>query len=238
MICFGLESGNQKILDRAHKRITLEKARRAVELSKEPEYPLSALLSLACRGKPGRPGRDVLLCPEPGDPLRIPSPGPIPRDQDPGTGLRIRDQNPHGRLVPLRRRPCGHGDRGGPADEVESFAQSFFQKLGSQIEEMQKGTLAGTYQGPYRQEMEKRIEVDFVWKLLAGDLIEGQGRIPRAEIREAGERAGPLNALAVRLAGIVSMPLPLVEGKLGKTVRTGPYPLSRGTDSFTWAWRE
>ena len=35
MICFGLESGNQRVLDLAGKRATPEKARRAVALCKE-----------------------------------------------------------------------------------------------------------------------------------------------------------------------------------------------------------
>jgi hypothetical protein len=124
------------------------------------------------------------------------------------------------------------------ATEVESFAKSFFQALGAEIEGMKKGTLDGTYKGPYREEMEKRVEVDFAWKLLAGDLIEEQGTIPQAELSAANGKEGSLRALARRLAGIVSLPLPFVESKLCKLSDRGLIRCQRETDSFRWEWKE
>jgi hypothetical protein len=82
--------------------------------------------------------------------------------------------------------------------------------------------------------MEKRVEVDFAWKLLSADLIEEQGRIPRSEIHD---EKGPLGPLARRLADRVSRPLPFVENKLRK-LADRKYLLCREEDGvFRWEWR-
>jgi hypothetical protein len=82
--------------------------------------------------------------------------------------------------------------------------------------------------------MEKRVEVDFAWKLLSADLIEEQGRISRSEIH-AGN--GPLVPLARRLAARVSLPLPFVENKLRK-LADRKYLLCVEEDGiFRWGWR-
>jgi hypothetical protein len=239
MICFGLESGNQEILDLAHKRITLEKVRRAVELSKDAGISPFGSFILGLPGETRETLEETLAFAQSlgvpyGFHLLAPFPGTKIRERASEYGIKILTDD-------WSLYDADHAvteTDGVPAAEVEGFARSFFQKLGGQIEEMRKGTLAGTYQGPYRQEMEKRIEVDFVWKLLAGDLIEEQGEIPRAEIRGAGEKEGPLNPLAVRLAGIVSLPLPFVEGKLRKLSERGLIRCQEGMDSFRWVWRE
>ena len=112
------------------------------------------------------------------------------------------------------------------------------EALGAEIEGMKKGTLDGTYKGPYREEMEKRVEVDFAWKLLAGDLIEEQGTIPQAELSAANGKEGSLRALARRLAGIVSLPLTFVESKLRKLSARRLILCQKSPDSFHWFWRE
>ena len=103
---------------------------------------------------------------------------------------------------------------------------------------MKRGTLSGTYRGPYREEMEKRLEVDFVWKLLAGDLIEELGEIPRAEISKMKENRGPLSPLARRVAEKVSLPFSFVESKLTKLADRGLILSREGTDFFRWEWKE
>jgi hypothetical protein len=121
------------------------------------------------------------------------------------------------------------------AAEVQSFAKSFFGKLGANIEEMKRGTIAGTYQGPFREDMEKRVEVDFAWKLLSGDLIEEKGKISRSEAHAGNGSLGPL---ARRLAAVLSLPLPFVETKLRKLADRG-YLQSREDDGgIRWEWKE
>jgi hypothetical protein len=83
--------------------------------------------------------------------------------------------------------------------------------------------------------MEKRMEVDFAWKLLSNDLIEENGKVGRGEI-SAGD--GPLGPLARRLAAVVSLPLPFVETKLQKLATRG-FIRHREKDGWIqWEWRE
>ena len=239
MICFGLESGNQKILDRPHKRTTLEKARRAVELSKEAGISPFGSFILGLPGETRETMEETRAFAQSlgipyGFHLLSPFPGTKIRDRAPEYGIKILSDD-------WSLYDADHAvteTEGISATEVESFAKSFFQALGAEIEGMKKGTLDGTYKGPYREEMEKRVEVDFAWKLLAGDLIEEQGTIPQAELSAANGKEGSLRALARRLAGIVSLPLPFVESKLCKLSDRGLIRCQRETDSFRWEWKE
>ena len=239
MICFGLESGNQKILDQASKRITLEKARRAVQLSKEAGIsPLGSFIL----GLPGETRKTMeetltfarsLEIPH-GFHLLSPFPGTAIRERAAEFGIKILTDD-------WSLYDADHAvteTEGLSAAEVETVARSFFQPLGAEIENMKKETLAGNYAGPYREEMEKRLEVDFVWKLLAGDLIEGQGEIPQEEVLAYPPGGDPILPLARRLAESVSVPLNFTEEKLRKLSNRGLILCHRTTKSCKWHWRE
>ncbi len=236
MICFGLESGNQKVLDLAHKRATLEKAHHAVDLCKQVGIaPLGSFI-LGLPGETRETMEETISFAQGlgipyGFHLLSPFPGTRVRDRAAEFGLKILTDD-------WSLYDADHAvteTEGVSAEEVQDFAKSFFGKLGSNIEEMKRGTIAGTYQGPFREEMEKRVEVDFAWKLMSGDLIETHGRIPRGEIHPGN---GPLGPLAKRLAGIVSLPLPFVEAKLEK-LAARKYILGQEEDGrFAWRWNE
>ena len=239
MICFGLESGNQKILDRANKRTTLEKARRAVQLSKEVGIsPLGSFI-LGLPGETRETMEETLSFAQSlgipyGFHLLSPFPGTRIREKAGEYGIKILTDD--WSLYDADHAITETEALG--AAEVESFAKSFFQNLGAEIENMKKGTLAGTYWGPYREEMEKRLEVDFAWKLLAGDLLEEQGRIPETEALGPDPREDSLRLLAQRLAGIVSLPLTFVESKLRNLSARRLILCQKSPDSFRWFWRE
>ncbi len=236
MICFGLESGNQKILDLAHKRATLEKARHAMDLCKQAGISPFGSFILGLPGETRETMEETISFAQGlgipyGFHLLSPFPGTRVRERAAEFGLKILTDD-----WSLYDADHAVTETGGvSAAEVQDFAKSFFGKLGATIEEMKRGTLAGTYQGPFREEMEKRVEVDFAWRLLSGDLIESQGRIPRSEVH-AGD--GPLGSLARRLAAIVSLPIPFVEAKLQK-LAARKYILGHEEDGlFTWEWNE
>jgi anaerobic magnesium-protoporphyrin IX monomethyl ester cyclase len=235
MICFGLESGNQKVLDLAGKRATPEKARHAVDLCKEVGIsPLGSFI-LGLPGETRQTMEETISFAQSlgipyGFHLLSPFPGTRVRERAGEYGLKILTDD-------WSLYDADHAvteTEGVPAKEVQNFAQSFFGPLSANIEEMKQGTIAGTYQGPFREDMEKRVEVDFAWKLLSGDLIEEKGKIPRSEIHAEN---GPLGPLAKRLAGRVSLPLPFVETKLRK-LADRKYLLCREEDGmFRWEWR-
>jgi radical SAM superfamily enzyme YgiQ (UPF0313 family) len=236
MICFGLESGNQKVLDLAGKRATPEKARHAVDLCKEVGIsPLGSFI-LGLPGETRETMEETISFAQSlgipyGFHLLSPFPGTRVRERASEFGLKILNDD-------WSLYDADHAvteTEGVSAAEVQSFAKSFFGKLGADIEEMKRGTIAGTYQGPFRKDMEKRVEVDFTWKLLSGDLIEEKGKIPRSEV-QTGD--GPIAPLAQRLAGILSLPLPFVETKIRK-LTDRKYICCREEDGwFRWEWKE
>jgi anaerobic magnesium-protoporphyrin IX monomethyl ester cyclase len=236
MICFGLESGNQRVLDLAGKRATPEKARRAVALCKEAGIsPLGSFIL----GLPGETRETMeetasfaqsLGIPY-GFHLLSPFPGTRVRERASEFGLKILTDD-------WSLYDADHSvteTDGISAAEVQSFAKSFFQKLSKDIEGMKQKTITGAYQGVFREEMEKRVEVDFAWKLLSQDLIEEKGKIPRSEAHTGN---GPLGPLAQRLAVVLSLPLPFVETKLRKFADRG-YLTSREDDgTIRWKWKK
>jgi hypothetical protein len=124
------------------------------------------------------------------------------------------------------------------ASEVENFAKTFFQKLEKEIEGMKMGTLAGTYTGPYREEMEKRAEVELAWKIVSGDLLEEKGEIPLARELASGENGDPLQALARRISAATLFPLPFVENQL-RIFETREFIVCEKTpESYRWRWKD
>ena len=103
---------------------------------------------------------------------------------------------------------------------------------------MKKATLAGTYTGPYREEMEKRLEVDFAWKLLSEDLLEEKGEIPKPEALDPGLREDPFGPLVQRIAAAVSLPAAFAESKLRGLSERGLIHCQETTHSFRWRWKE
>ncbi len=239
MICFGLESGNQSILDRARKRTTLERARRAVELCKDAGISPFGSFILGLPGETRETMEETSVFAQSlgipyGFHLLSPFPGTRVRNRASEFGIKILTDD-------WSLYDADHAvteSEGVSAAEVEGFAQDFFRRLGSNIEEMKRGTLAGTYRGPFREEMEKRLEVDFAWKLLSGDLIETQGEIRRTEVPDSNGTEASLKILARRLAAAVSLPLDFIENKINKLSRQSLLRCRTDGYSFCWEWNE
>jgi len=239
MICFGLESGNQKILDRANKRTTVEKARQAVALAKEAGISSFGSFVLGLPGETRETMEETISFAQSldipyGFHLLSPFPGTSIRERAADYGIKILTDD--WSLYDADHAVTETADLS--AAEVESVARAFFQNLGAEIERMKKGTLAGTYTGPYREEMEKRLEVDFAWRLLSEDLLEEKGQIPKAEALGPDPREGPLQPLIQRIAGAVSLPRPFVESKLRKLSERGLIICQETPHSFRWLWKE
>jgi len=239
MICFGLESGNQKILDRANKRATLEKTREAIQLCKDAGISPFGSFILGLPGETRETMEETISFAQSlgiphGFHLLSPFPGTSIRERAAEFGIKILSHD-------WSLYDADHAvteTESLSATEVESFAKSFFQNLSREIENMKEGTLAGTYTGPYREEMEKRLEVDFAWKILAEDLLENEGKVPKAEALGPNPREASLRLLAHRLAGLISMDRAFIESKLTKLSARGLVVCQETPDSFCWLWRE
>jgi len=239
MICFGLESGNQKILDRANKRTTVEKARQAVAMAKEAGISCLGSFVLGLPGETRETMEETLsfarsLDIPHGFHLLAPFPGTRIRERAGEYGLQILSDD--WSLYDADHALTETADL--RAAEVESFARTFFQNLGAEIDRMKAETLAGTYTGPYREEMEKRLEVDFAWKLLSEDLLEEKGEIPKSEVMGPGRREDPFRPLVERIAAAVSMDRTFAGSKLRKLSERGLIRCQETTHSFRWHWKE
>jgi len=239
MICFGLESGNQKILDLANKHATVERARRAVELSKAAGIAPFGSFILGLPGETRETMEETVSFAQSlgiphGFHLLSPFPGTRVREKAAEYGIKILTDD-------WSLYDADHAvteTEALKASEVEALAKNFFGNLGAEIERMKKGTLTGTYTGPYREEMEKRIEVDFAWKLLSGDLIEEEGAIPEAEAPLRDDRPQPLEPLGRRIASAVAMPQEFVEKILRKWVAKELIVCRKDLTFHRWSWRE
>lgn len=237
MICFGLESGNQKILDRAHKKTTLEKARQAVKICQDVGISPFGSLILGLPGETRETMEETLAFAQSlnipfGFHLLAPFPGTDIREKASAYGLKILSND--WSLYDADHALTETEEL--PARAVEEFAQKFFQNLNKEIERMKKATLAGTYTGPYKEEMEKRLDVDFAWQLLSRDLIEEKGQIKNSSAPLTEESA--LKVLAERLAKETSFPLSFVENKLIHYFKKGLISCAKNQDSLRWKWKE
>ncbi len=239
MICFGMESGNQKILDQANKRTTLEKARQAVQICKDVGIsPLGSFI-LGLPGETRETMEETISFAQSlgisyGFHLLSPFPGTRIREKAAEYGIKILTDD-------WSLYDADHAvteTEALSALEVETFAKSFFHNLGTEIENMKRGTLAGTYTGPYREEMEKRLEVEFAWKILSGDLLEEHGEISPLREMDSGENGDPLQVLAHRISAATFFPFPFVEGKLRKFAERRFILCQKIAQSYRWRWKE
>ena len=239
MICFGLESGNQKILDLANKRATVERARRAVELSKAAGIsPLGSFIL----GLPGETRETMEETIAFAQSLRIPH-GFHLLSPFPGTNIREKADE-YGIKILTDDWSLYDADhavtetKALKAAEVEGVVKTFFSNLTAEVENMKKGTLAGTYWGPYREEMEKRLEVDFAWKLLSGDVLEEKGSIPESEAANHSSSMDPVSPLIQRVVDAVALPQEFVTGKIKKFIEKNLIVCRKTPGGYQWHWRE
>lgn len=236
MICFGLESGNQKILDQANKKITLAKVRQAIEICKQVGISPFGSFILGLPGETRETMEETLTFAQSlgipyGFHLLAPFPGTQIRERASEYGLKILTNDwslydaDHAITETVEL----------PASAVEEFAQNFFQGLNKEIEKMKQSTLAGTYNGPYKEEMKKRLEIDFAWQLLSRDLLEKKGEIKNYLAVDVEDS---LRTLATKLAQETSFPLAFVEKKLADYHRKKLIICQKKANSFRWSWRD
>lgn len=236
MICFGLESGNQKILDKANKKITLAKVRQAIEICKQVGISPFGSFILGLPGETRETMEETLTFAQSlgipyGFHLLVPFPGTQIRERASVYGLKILTDD--WSLYDADHAVTETAEL--PAKAVEEFAQKFFCGLNKEIERMKQSTLAGTYNGPYKEEMEKRLEIDFVWQLLSRDLLEEKGEVKNYL---AGDVGNSLRTLATKLAQETSYPLAFVEKRLKNYFQKRLIICQIKANSFSWNWRD
>jgi len=206
-LVYGVESGNQEILDRVKKKITLKKVRQAVALAKETG--LKAVTSFIL-GLPGET-RDTMrqsydfarqLDTPYGFHVLAPFPGTEVRDKAEEYGITVltNEWSKYDANRVVTTTP------GAGAKEVEQILHQYYNDIRRYIRHQKEQEREGELSDEGMQEVRLRSERRFAWSLLKSDCIENLGPL------EIGER--PTKDLALRLAERLSLPLHQVDEQL------------------------
>lgn len=183
-VCFGLESGSQKILDTIKKRITTDKSREAIKMATESGLNVLASFILGLPGEnPETAGQTVGLARDLFDTYKVsygfhllaPMPGTEVRERADEYGIRILTQN------------WSRYNANRPVAETTTFSagqmmdivHAYEHEVSEAWVEMQKQARCGD---PVLKERVAKADTQgFVWKLLSSGGIEQLGNSGRSQ---------------------------------------------------------
>ena len=228
-LVYGVESGNQEILDRVKKKITLKKVREAVALTKEMGMTAFASFILGLPGETkdtmrrsydfvrqlGTPYAFHVLAPFPGTEVRE-------KAEEYGITVLTDEWSKYDANRPVTATP-----KAGPREVTETLRQHYsdIRRYHSyQKTQARKGKLNDAEM----QEVRVRSERRFVWSLLKNDCIESLGPL------EIGENL--TKDLALRLAERLSLPLHQAEEQVMRLEAEGLLVPQVADTHVLWSW--
>ena len=229
-VCYGLESGDQKILDRIKKRITVDQARQAVRMAREAGIDVIVSFILGLPGENTRTAqRSVKIAEELrkdygvyyGFHILAPMPGTELREKADEYGIRIltKDWTKYDANRPVAE-PIGFS-----TDQMKHVMADYEQA----ISEAWKDILSKAECGDplCKERITKSITVDFVWKLLKSNAIERAGR--------SNDRQGEL---AGTISQELDVPLDVAQRELARLVADGNLTRTQTAQQkhTTWQW--
>ena len=232
-ICFGVESGNQEILDLAKKRSDLQKVREAMRMTQAAG--ISALASFIV-GLPGETaetlGRTVAfanqlreefdsLC---GFHVLAPFPGSEVRERAADFGLQILSND-------WRLYDANHVvacTEGAPPEVIQEFADSYEQTMKRYLDYQHWLYANGRLEGYEKTIYLRRRRQSLLWKLLLDDVIEG---LPAF-------RSNPLGELESAVVEATGAPSELVSSELERVLELGALARCETRDGSRFTWSE
>jgi len=228
-LLYGVESGNQEILDRAKKKITLEKVRQAVALANE--LGVKAVGSFIL-GLPGET-RDTMrqsydFARQLGTPygfhVLAPFPGTEVREKAEEYGITILTDE--WSQYDANRAVTATPDAG--PREVRETLRQYYSEVRRYIRYQDTQARAGGLSGAEMDEVRLRHRRRFVWSLVKNDRIENLGPL------EMGE--SPTKDLALRLAESLSLPLHQAEEQAVELEAEGLLVPQVVDSHVLWSW--
>jgi anaerobic magnesium-protoporphyrin IX monomethyl ester cyclase len=174
MLCFGIESGNQEILDTVKKKITLEKIENAIKLCNETGIIPMASYIMGLPGETPETVRQTLefarrLCKNYGFHILSPFPGTEVRDMAENYGLRI--LNSDWDKYDANQSVCESIHL--PHQEVDRIVNEFNDGFNRMILDTLRKYQQGESLSPDNNTMANNIvSIDFNYKLINGELVE------------------------------------------------------------------
>jgi len=221
-LCYGIESGNQRILDIVKKKITLDRIRESVKMAKDAGVNVLASFIL---GLPGETKETLVesmdfareLDTYYGFHVLAPFPGTEVREKADEFGIEILtsewakyDAN----------RPVTRTEGASPAD-ITAALHKYYRGL----RVTDDSEVGDTCQAEAAKSQRRS---PLAWALLSGDVIEGLGGIPL--------RAGPKDDLAARIAEIIPYPRDQIEENIASWVKQGLLKHDVRDGHALWRW--
>jgi anaerobic magnesium-protoporphyrin IX monomethyl ester cyclase len=223
-ILYGVESGNQQILDKIKKKITLEKIKEAVKMTLDAGIPVQNSFVL---GLPGETKETLNQTIEFAISLNTffglhvlsPFPGTEIREKADEYGIEIltNDWSKHD-----CNRPITRTEGAGPED-IAAILYRYFMGL-----RLTPDALAGIKSKQEEIEKEKR-RAPLEWAILQTDVIESLGRMEL--------KGNPVETLTSKIAELVPYPSHQVKEKITKWVEDGLLKYDLRDGHVVWSWR-
>jgi anaerobic magnesium-protoporphyrin IX monomethyl ester cyclase len=228
-VCYGLESGSQKILDRIKKRITVAQSTEAVRMAKEAGIDVMVSFIL---GLPGEDGSTVQQSVELAEELRrdygvyygfhilAPMPGTEVREKAHEYGIRILTHN------------WAKYDANRPVAEPIGFSTDQMKRVMADYEEAIREAwqdIVSRAEGGdplCKERMARSVSLDFVWKLLKSNSIERVGRSD-----------GHQSDLAREISRRIDVPLDVAERETARLIAEGNLTCTQAEQQKHTAWR-
>jgi radical SAM superfamily enzyme YgiQ (UPF0313 family) len=230
-LLFGVESGNQEILDRVKKKITLKKVKQAVALTKETGMRAVTSFILGLPGETKKTMRQSYdLANRLNAPYSLhvlaPFPGTEVREKAKEYGMTILtdDWSKYDANRVVTTTP------GAGAKDVEQVLHQYYDDIKRYNRHQKRLEREGRLSDEDVQEIRRRRGQRFAWSLLKNDYIENLGPL---EIRES-----PTKDLGLRLAESFSLPLHQVEEEVMRLEAEGLLIPQVADRHVLWSWSE
>jgi len=221
---YGVESGNQQILDTAKKKITLEKIREGVRLGKEAGINVLASFIIGLPGETKETLKETdqfaqELGTSYGFNVLSPFPGTEVREKAEEYGIEIltNDWSKYD-----ANRAVTRTEGAGPK-EINQLLHQYYQRikfLFSELEKADEADLIGA--------MKPREDSTLAWALLQGDVIENLGGVET--------KGDPVESLANRVAEIMPYPPHKVSASIKRWVEEGLLKYDLKGQHLVWRW--
>ncbi|MBE0480219.1 MAG: cobalamin B12-binding domain-containing protein [Dehalococcoidia bacterium] len=222
-LCYGIESGNQQILDRVKKKITLERVRESVKMAKDAGVSVLASFIIGLPGETRQTLAETMefareLDTYYGFHVLAPFPGTEVREKADEFGIEIltNDWSKYDANRPVTRTP------GASPEDLTAALHKYYRGLRLSPDKAEEGV------EDHSEEARSRRRSPLAWTLLHGDIIESLGRI-RVD-------SGPAEDLAARISDLVPYPRKQIDQSLNGWISQGLLNYEVVDSHSLWRW--
>ncbi len=220
-LCYGVESGNQEILDTVKKKITLDRVRESVQMAKDAGINVLSSFILGLPGETRETLQETIdfaqeLGTYYGFHVMAPFPGTEVREKAAEYEVEIltHDWSRYDANRPVTRTP------GASPKDITDALHRYYRGLRLTPEELEAA-------GVQNAEQSEKLR-PLAWTLLSGDVIESLGPVERVTT--------PVTDLAERVSGLIPYPRAQITGNLSSWVDQGLLTYDVKDGQVFWRW--